>query len=67
MEYLIRTYTNEGDTVLDNCMGSGTTGVACVKTGRKFIGIERDDKYFAIASERIANAQLQPIKMPPLP
>ena len=57
MEYLIRTYTQEGETVLDNCMGSGTTGVACANTGRQFIGIERDDKYFAIASERIANAQ----------
>lgn len=56
MEYLIRTYTNEGDTVMDNCMGSGTTGVACVNTGRNFIGIERDDKYFAIAQERIAQA-----------
>lgn len=56
MEYLIRTYTNEGDTVLDNTMGSGTTGVACVNTGRKFIGIERDDKYFAIAKQRIENA-----------
>jgi len=53
MEYLIRTYTNEGDTVLDNCMGSGTTGVACVNTGRQFIGIERDEKYFQIAKERI--------------
>ena len=56
MEYLIRTYTNEGDTVLDNTMGSGTTGVACVNTGRKFIGIERDDKYFAIAQKRIEDA-----------
>lgn len=56
MEYLIRTYTNEGDTVLDNCMGSGTTGVACVNTGRNFIGIEKDDKYFAIASARIEAA-----------
>ena len=53
MEYLIRTYTNEGDTVLDNCMGSGTTGVACKNTGRNFIGIERDPEYFRIASERI--------------
>lgn len=52
-EYLIRTYTNEGMTVLDNCMGSGTTGVACVNTGRSFIGIERDEKYFNIAKERI--------------
>ena len=56
MEYLIRTYTNEGDTVLDNCMGSGTTGVACRNTNRKFIGIEQDAKYFAIAHERILNA-----------
>lgn len=52
-EHLIRTYTNEGETVLDNTMGSGTTGVACVNTGRSFIGIERDDKYFAIAQQRI--------------
>lgn len=53
LEYLIRTYTNEGDTVLDNCMGSGTTGVACVNTGRSFIGIEMDDGYFKIANEGI--------------
>lgn len=59
MEYLIRTYTHEGEAVLDNCMGSGTTGVACANTGRRFVGIERDDKYFAIASERIAAAQRQ--------
>jgi site-specific DNA-methyltransferase (adenine-specific) len=56
MEYLIRTYTNEGDTVLDNCMGSGTTGVAAARTGRRFIGIERDADYFAIATRRIAEA-----------
>lgn len=56
LEYLIKTYTNEGDTVLDNCMGSGSTGVACVNTGRRFIGIEIDDNYFNIAKERIANA-----------
>lgn len=55
-EYLIRTYTNEGETVLDNTMGSGTTGVACVNTLRNFIGIERDDKYFSIAQNRIAEA-----------
>lgn len=54
MEYLIKTYTNEGDIVLDNCMGSGTTGVACKKTGRHFIGIEKDEKYFEIAAKRIA-------------
>lgn len=54
MEYLIRTYTNPGDVVLDNCMGSGTTGVAARNTGRNFIGIERDPDYFRIAKERIA-------------
>jgi DNA modification methylase len=59
MEYMIRTYTNEGDTVMDNCMGSGTTGVACLNTGRNFIGIERDAGYFQIASSRIENAQSQ--------
>ena len=53
MEYLIKTYTNEGETVLDFTMGSGTTGVACVNTQRNFIGIEQDDKYFNIAKERI--------------
>lgn len=53
MEYLVKTYTNQGDTVLDNCMGSGTTGVACKNLGRKFIGIEQDANYFEIASKRI--------------
>jgi len=53
MEYLIRTYTNPGDVVLDNCMGSGTTGVACKNTGRQFIGIERDPAYFEIARKRV--------------
>ena len=53
LEYLIRTYTNEGETVLDNCMGSGSTGEACLRTNRKFIGIEKDDKYFEIACNRI--------------
>lgn len=57
MEYLIKTYTNEGDTVLDNCMGSGTTGVACVNTGRNFIGMELDFKYFRIAKKRIREAE----------
>ena len=57
MEYLIRTYTNEGETVLDFTMGSGTTGVACVNTNRNFIGIEMDEKYFEIAKERIATAR----------
>lgn len=55
-EYLIRTYTNEGDTVLDNTMGSGTTGVACANTARRFIGIEQDARYFAIAEQRIKSA-----------
>lgn len=55
LEYLIKTYTNEGEVVLDNCMGSGSTGVACLNTNRKFIGIELDNKYFDIAKERIEN------------
>lgn len=57
MEWLIKTYTNEGDTVLDNCMGSGTTGVACVRTGRNFIGMELNEDYFKIAERRIAAEQ----------
>ena len=56
MEYLIKTYTIEGEIVLDNTMGSGTTGVACVNTNRNFIGIEKDEKYFAIAEKRINEA-----------
>lgn len=57
MEYLIKTYTNEGDTVLDFTMGSGTTGVACKNLGRNFIGIEKDAEYFEIAKKRIQSAQ----------
>jgi site-specific DNA-methyltransferase (adenine-specific) len=57
MEYLIKTYTQQGETVLDCCMGSGTSGVAAVQTGRRFIGIEKDANYFEIASERIAVAE----------
>ena len=53
MEYLIKTYTNEGEEVLDNCMGSGTTGVACRNLNRKFVGIEMDEGYFEIAKKRI--------------
>jgi site-specific DNA-methyltransferase (adenine-specific) len=53
LEYLIKTYTNEGEIVLDNCMGSGSTGVACKNTNRDFIGIELDEKYFNIAKSRI--------------
>lgn len=57
LEYLIRTYTNEGEIVLDNCMGSGSTGVACINTNRKFIGMEIDPQYFEIAKKRIEEAQ----------
>ena len=53
LEYLIKTYTNENEIVLDNCMGSGSTGVACLNTNRRFIGIEKDDNYFNIAKKRI--------------
>ena len=56
LEYLIRTYTNEDDIILDNCMGSGSTGVACVNTGREFIGIELDENYYNIAKNRISQA-----------
>ena len=55
LEWLIKTYTNEGDTILDNCMGSGSTGVACKNTNRNFIGIELDTNYFNIAKNRIEN------------
>lgn len=60
LEYLIRTYTNEGDTVLDNTMGSGSTGVACVNTNRNFIGIELDKNYFDIAHQRIQRQESAP-------
>lgn len=56
LEYLIKTYTNKGDNILDNCMGSGSTGVACINTNRKFIGIELDNNYFEIAKKRIEEA-----------
>lgn len=56
LEYLINTYTNKDDIVLDNCMGSGSTGIACVNTNRNFIGIELDENYFNIAKQRIENA-----------
>ena len=62
LEYLIKTYTLEGETVLDNCMGSGSTGVACVNTGRDFIGIEKDETYFNIAKKRIKEAQKGVVK-----
>ena len=57
MEDLVKTYTNENETVLDFTMGSGSTGVACVNTKRNFIGIELDDNYFEIAKKRIEEAQ----------
>jgi len=57
MKYLVLTYTNENETVLDNCMGSGTTGVACKLTNRKFIGIEKEPEYFKIAQKRISETQ----------
>ena len=57
LEYLIRTYTNESEIVLDNAMGSGSTGVACINTNRNFIGIELDENYYKIACERIHNTQ----------
>jgi site-specific DNA-methyltransferase (adenine-specific) len=56
LEYLIKTYSNEGDLVLDNCMGSGSTGVAAVNTNRRFIGIELDEKYYDISCKRIKEA-----------
>ena len=59
-EYLIRTYTNEGETVLDNCIGSGTTAIAALNTGRFFIGIEKEEKYVEIARQRVEEAQNQP-------
>ena len=60
-EYLIRTYSNKGDTILDPCMGSGTTGIAAQNTDRKFIGIERDEKYFNTAKDRLNNPLLNAI------
>ena len=53
-EYLIKTYTNEGETVLDNCMGSGTTAIACINTNRNYIGFELDEEYYNLANERIS-------------
>ncbi|MBQ7524199.1 MAG: site-specific DNA-methyltransferase, partial [Alphaproteobacteria bacterium] len=59
MEYLVQTFTNEGDTVLDFAMGSGSTGVACQNTNRNFIGIELDNRYFDIAEKRMADNKPQ--------
>ena len=63
LEYLIKTYTDEEMIVLDNCMGSGSTGVACMNTNRKFIGIELDENYFNIAKNRIKNAAARLIEI----
>lgn len=62
-DYFVKTYSNPGDTVLDNCMGSGTTGVAAKNLGRTFIGIEQDKRYFEIAKERIENAHLERLEV----
>ena len=54
-EYLIKTYTNEGELILDNCMGSGTTAISCINTNRKFVGFELDNAYYDLATERVNN------------
>lgn len=59
LEYLVKTYTNEGELILDNCMGSGSTGVACVNINRKFIGIELNEEYFNLAKGRIESVHIQ--------
>lgn len=64
MQYLVKTYTQKGETVLDFTMGSGTTGVACMIENRKFLGIEKDTEYFAIAEARIKRANLEPVDIP---
>ena len=58
-EYLVKTYTNEGETVLDNCMGSGTTAIACINTNRNYIGFELSEEYCKIAEERIRKAEVR--------
>lgn len=59
LEYLIKTYTNEGETVLDNCMGSGSTGIACLNTNRDFVGMELNEEYFSVAKTRIKEHMLR--------
>lgn len=63
LQYFIRTYTNKGETVLDNTMGSGSTGAACIEEGRRFIGIEQDSAYFEIARRRLEAEQVKPRTM----
>ena len=63
MEWLIKTYSNEGDTVLDNCMGSGSTGVAAIKLNRKFIGMEYDREYYNIAQNRLSSLPIDITKL----
>ena len=58
-EYLIKTYTDENELILDNCMGSGTTAVACINTKRNYIGFELDEKYYQVATNRINNIKVQ--------
>lgn len=62
-EYLIKTYTNEGDTVLDNCAGSGTTGVACINTNRNYILMEKEPTYVEIIQRRLAEAEAARVKV----
>jgi site-specific DNA-methyltransferase (adenine-specific) len=61
-EYLIKTYTNEGEIVLDNCIGSGTTAIACINTNRNYIGFEKDENYFNMAQDRIKNHNIKNIE-----
>lgn len=62
LEFLVKTFTNKNELVLDNCMGSGSTGVACINTNRKFIGIELDDRYYEIAVNRLKNNELNKMR-----
>lgn len=62
LEYLIKTYTNEGETVLDNCMGSGSTGIACLRCQRNFIGIELNEEYYNLSKNRLESEMLCSVK-----
>ena len=62
LEYLVRTYTRKGETVLDNAFGSCTTGLACLNTGRNFVGVEKDEHFYALGKERIEKAQAELIQ-----